>query len=314
MKVKRGGNLQWKTDKLLTEQVNGRSVNIDKLDTEGILRVINEEDQKVAAAVEREIPNIAKAVDAIVRTLGNGGRLVYLGAGTSGRLGILDAAECPPTFSADPGQVIGLIAGGEIALVKAVEGAEDDSEAAIEQLKAIGFSAHDILVGIAASGRTPFVLGGLSYANDLGACTIGLSFTPASRISCCAKLAVTPLVGPEVITGSTRMKAGTATKLILNMFTTAAMIRLGKVYGNLMVDVRPTNEKLRERAERIVVEAAGVSRAQATEALKLSANNVKTAIVMLKLGCSAEQAETILAGCDGYIARAITKGEKEMQQ
>lgn len=300
------------TDRLLTEAVNEQTVNIDELTTEQLVAVINREDSKVAAAVAQVLPQIAAAVEAITAAISQGGRLIYFGAGTSGRLGVLDAAECPPTFGVEPGVVIGLIAGGSKALVEAVEGAEDDEQGAISQFQEIGLTAADVVVGLAASGRTPYVLGGLQYAKHIGAFTVAVSCTPESAVAKLAKLAITPLAGPEVIAGSTRLKAGTAQKMVLNMLTTAVMIRLGKVYGNLMVDVRPTNDKLLERANRIVCLGAGVSREQAAAALRESGLNPKTAIVMLKRQCSARQAAGYLAAAGGFIRRAIAIDDKEM--
>ncbi|MEN6566733.1 MAG: N-acetylmuramic acid 6-phosphate etherase [Veillonellales bacterium] len=301
-------------DGLLTEAVNLQTANIDRLETDDLLKVINAEDSRIAGAVAKEIPRIAVAVEKITAAFEAGGRLVYFGAGSSGRLGVLDAAECPPTFGVEPGLVIGLIAGGDSALVQAVEGAEDQHDGAIRQFQTIKLGGRDVVVGLAASGRTPYVIGGLEYANKVGAFTIAISCTPESAVSKAAKLAITPLVGPEVITGSTRMKAGTAQKLVLNMLTTASMIRLGKVYGNLMVDVRPTNGKLMERAKRIVGQATGVSRERAGEVLAQAGFNPKTAIVMLKRGCSAEQASRYLAAAGGYIRKAITTMDEERER
>lgn len=299
-------------DGLLTETVNSLTTNIDELDTDQIIKVINDEDSKIAGAVAKESLSIAAAVDKITAALKGGGRLIYFGAGSSGRLGVLDAAECPPTFGVEPGLVIGLIAGGETALVQAIEGAEDDYDGAINQFQTIKLGARDVVVGIAASGRTPYVIGGLEYANKVGAFTIALSCTPESAVSKVAKLAITPLVGPEVITGSTRMKAGTAQKLVLNMLTTATMIRLGKVYGNLMVDVQPTNAKLIERARGIVAKATGVSRERAGEVLTQAELNPKKAIIMVKRHCSAEQASQYLAAAGGFIRKAISIRDEEM--
>lgn len=301
-------------DGLLTEAVNPRTVGIDTMDTSELLRTINDEDKTVAGAVAREIPNIAAAVDKVVAALRGGGRLIYIGAGTSGRLGVLDAAECPPTFGVEPGRVIGLIAGGNSALVQAVEGAEDDTCAAESQLKALRLAANDVVVGLAASGRTPYVISGLEYANRSGAFTVSVSCTPEPAAGKVAKLAITPVVGPEVIAGSTRMKAGTAQKLVLNMLTTAVMVRLGKVYGNLMIDVRASNEKLVERAKRIVAEATGTSRETAGEALALAGLNPKTAIVMIERHCSAEQAAAYLAAAGGFIRQALSIDEKESEK
>src|SRR5436305_346636 len=260
-------------ERLLTEQQNAASRDIGSKPTAEVLKIINDEDQKVAPSVAREIPQIAKAVDGIADAIERGGRLFYIGAGTSGRLGVLDAAECPPTFNVPPDLVQGIIAGGEAALAHATEATEDDPEQGKRDLLARGFTRRDVLVGIAASGRTPYVLGAVAAARELGALTIGISCTPDSELSRAVKIAITPLVGPEVIAGSTRMKAGTATKLVLNMITTAVMIRLGYVYGNLMVNVEPKNSKLEDRAKRIIAESAGVSYEQAGELLGKSAGN-----------------------------------------
>src|SRR5882672_5042875 len=265
---------------LLTEQSNPASAGIDRLGTEDMLRVINAEDQKVAAAVEREIPAIARAVEAIVDAMDRGGRLFYIGAGTSGRLGVLDASECPPTFSVPHELVQGIIAGGEPALSRATETTEDDPAIGARDVAARGFTARDVLVGIAASGRTPYVLGAVAEARRLGALTIGISCTPQSELSQAVAIAIEPLPGPEVVAGSTRMKAGTATKLVLNMLTTGTFIRRGYVYGNLMVNVQPKNSKLRARALRIIAMAAGVSEERAAELLAASGDNVRAAILM----------------------------------
>jgi N-acetylmuramic acid 6-phosphate etherase len=269
-------------ERLLTEQRNPASRDIDAKTTLEILEIINGEDQKVASAVEREIPQIAKAVDGIVAAIERGGRLFYIGAGTSGRLGVLDAAECPPTFNVSPELVQGIIAGGETALARATEASEDDPELGKRDLLANGFAAGDVLVGIAASGRTPYVLGAVEQARGMGALTVGISCTPDSQLSSAAVIAITPLPGPEVIAGSTRMRAGTATKLVLNMLSTATMIRLGYVYGNLMVNVQPKNAKLEDRARRIVAEATGLPYERAAELLTQAGGNVRTAIVMGK--------------------------------
>ena len=246
-------------EKLLTEQLNPASASIDTLPTVQMLEVINREDRKVADSVAQAIPAIAQAVDAIVAAMERGGRLFYIGAGTSGRLGVLDAAECPPTFSVPPDLVQGIIAGGEAALSRATETTEDDPAIGARDLGQRGFTARDVLVGIAASGRTPYVLGAVSEARRLGAVTIGVSCTPQSELSRAVDIAIEPLAGPEIVAGSTRMKAGTATKLVLNMLTTGTFIRRGYVFGNLMVNVQPKNSKLRDRALRIVSKAAGVS-------------------------------------------------------
>ena len=267
-----------------TEQRNSRTAQIDTMSTLSMVKLINEEDKKVAAAVGDEAEHIAQAVDVIAAQLKQGGRLVYSGCGTSGRLGVLDAVECPPTYSTDPGEVIGLIAGGNEAIFRAKEGAEDDEALGAEDLKKIGFGSKDVLVGIAASGRTPYVLGAMNYARKQGAHVIGISCNPGSQVEKTAEIAITPTPGPEVVTGSTRMKSGTAQKMVLNMLSTGAMIKLGKVYGNLMVDVKPTNAKLVERCKRIVCEATGVDYDTATEALEKCGYRAKVAIVMLKTG------------------------------
>ncbi|HXS95105.1 MAG TPA: N-acetylmuramic acid 6-phosphate etherase [Candidatus Limnocylindrales bacterium] len=292
-------------ENLLTEQSNPASAAIDSANTEEVLRIINAEDRKVACAVEREIPAIARAVDAIVETFQRGGRLFYIGAGTSGRLGVLDASECPPTFSVPPEMVQGIIAGGETALSQATETTEDDPGIGARDLAARGFTGSDILVGIAASGRTPYVMGAVAEARKLGAVTIGISCTPGSELSHAVDIAITPLVGPEVVAGSTRMKSGTAQKLVLNMLSTGAFIRLGYVYGNLMVNVQPKNTKLVDRARRIVSAAAGVPAARAAELLTAAGNSVRTAIVMGKAGISREEAERRLAQAGGRVTLAL---------
>jgi N-acetylmuramic acid 6-phosphate etherase len=263
---------------LLTEQANPASAEIDKLSTPEMLRVINTEDAGVAAAVAAELPQIARAVDGITETFERGGRLFYIGAGTSGRLGVLDASECPPTFNVPPDLVQGIIAGGEAALSRATETTEDDPAIGVRDLREHGFSSLDALCGIAASGRTPYVLGAIAEANRINGLTIGLSCTPGSELSRIAKIAITPLTGPEVIAGSTRMKAGTATKMVLNMLTTGAFIRRGYVRGNLMVNVQPKNSKLLDRSIRIISTATGVSNDEARRMLEHSGNNVRAAI------------------------------------
>jgi N-acetylmuramic acid 6-phosphate etherase len=265
-------------DALLTEQRNPASAAIDKLPTDQMLAVMNAEDARVPAAVAAEIPQIAKAVDAIAEALERGGRLFYIGAGTSGRLGVLDASECPPTFGVSPDLVQGVIAGGEPALSRAVEASEDDPAAGARDLLAHGFRTGDVLAGIAASGRTPYVLGAVEQARTMGAVTIGISCTPDSKLAQAVDIPITPLTGPEVVTGSTRLKAGTATKLVLNMLTTGAMIRRGYVYGNLMINLQPRNAKLKDRARRIVRDAVGISEAQAGELLEASGYDVRAAI------------------------------------
>ncbi len=293
---------------LLTETQNPASTTIDALPTADMLRVINTADQSVALAVERELPNIAHAVDGIVARLQNGGRLFYMGAGTSGRLGVLDASECPPTFNTPPDLVQGLIAGGDRALRHAVERAEDDPEQGKQDLAGRGFSSRDALVGIAASGRTPYVLGALDYARSLNALTIGLSCTQNSQVAQASEIAITPLSGPEVITGSTRMRAGTATKLVLNMLSTGVMIRMGYVYGNLMVNVQATNEKLQDRARRIIVCIAGVSYDEASRLLA-EAGSVRIAILMQKLRLTRGEAESRLVAAKGRLRAALDSGQ-----
>jgi N-acetylmuramic acid 6-phosphate etherase len=295
-------------DKLLTEQRNPASEGIDTRSTEEMLRIINSEDRKIAESVEREIPRIAQAVDAIVDRLDRGGRMFYIGAGTSGRLGVLDASECPPTFSVPADLVQGIMAGGEQAIAQAGEAAEDDAAQGVRDLEARGFSANDVLVGIAASGRTPYVLGAVAHARGLGAVTIGISCTPDSKLSRAVAIPIEPKPGPEVITGSTRLKAGTATKLVLNMLSTGAMIRLGHVYGNLMVNVQPKNEKLVERAIRIVADAAGVDREKAAASFTASDGRVKVAILMARLGVTREEAEARLNAARGRVSEALKHG------
>lgn len=290
---------------MVTEERNSTSENIDQLSTLEMVKVINQEDQKVALAVEQELSNIANAVDVISQAFVNGGRLIYCGAGTSGRLGILDASECPPTYGTDPNLVIGLIAGGHPAILKAVENAEDSRELGVADLKNIQFNQNDVLVGIAASGRTPYVIAAMEYAKSLGATVVSVSCNPQSRMVSLADIAITPVVGPEVVTGSSRMKAGTAQKLVLNMLTTGSMIKIGKVYGNLMVDVEATNAKLVERQKHIVMQATECSREEAEQALALANHHCKTAIVMILTGMTAEQAQHTLTQHKGFIRAVI---------
>jgi N-acetylmuramic acid 6-phosphate etherase len=293
-------------ENLLTEQANAASEGIDALPAERILEIVNAADRQVAEAVAREIPAIARAVDAIAAAMRAGGRLFYIGAGTSGRLGVLDAAECPPTFGVDHDLVQGIMAGGETALAHPTESTEDDPAIGARDLVEHGFTARDVLVGIAASGRTPYVLGALAEARRMGAVTAGISCTPDSELSRAVQIAITPLTGPEILTGSTRMKAGTATKLVLNMLTTAVFIRLGYVYGNLMVNVQPKNSKLLDRARRIVARAAGVTYEAAGELLAEAGNSVRAAIVMGKMGVDRETAERRLASAGGRISEVLT--------
>jgi|SRR5579863_7845994 len=292
-------------DGLLTEQRNPASEGIDALPTADVLSIINQEDCKVASAVAAEIPHIAQAVDGILELVRAGGRLFYIGAGTSGRLGVLDAAECPPTFQVPPEVVQAIMAGGEAALARATEASEDDPETGRRDLAVRGFRRGDALIGIAASGRTPYVLGAVDAANQLGALTIGISCTPASPLAHRARIAITPLVGPEVIAGSTRMKAGTATKLVLNMVSTALMIRLGYVFGNLMVNVQPRNTKLRDRATRIIAALTGLSYEGAAGLLLEAGESVPVAIVMARLALNRAAAEARLAAAGGRISEAL---------
>lgn len=290
---------------LISESRNPATMELDKLSTLAMLTCINDEDRKVPDAIRLVLPAVAQAVDLAADALKQGGRLIYLGAGTSGRLGVLDASECPPTFGVPHGMVIGLIAGGPGALLKAVEGAEDDIALGMRDLQDLQLTATDMVVGLAASGRTPYVIGALRYARELGCPTAAISCNPDSPIAQEAQVAISPVVGPEALTGSTRMKSGTAQKLVLNMLSTGAMIKLGKVYQNLMVDVKATNVKLVDRACRIVVEATGVSRAEAEHALRQTDFEVKPAILMLLKGVSAEQARQDLRQHHGYLRAAL---------
>ncbi|PHM43488.1 phosphoheptose isomerase [Xenorhabdus szentirmaii] len=292
---------------MVTESRNPASASIDQLSTLDMLQVINAEDKKVAVAVEKTIPYIAKLVDKVAEAFQQGGRLIYSGAGTSGRLGILDASECPPTYGTKPEQVVGLIAGGHQAILKAVENAEDNRELGADDLKRLHFNQQDVLVGIAASGRTPYVLGAMEYAKSVGATVAGISCNPVSPMTQLADIAITPMVGPEVMTGSSRMKAGTAQKLVLNMITTGAMIRIGKVYSNLMVDVEATNAKLIERQKNIVMAATECNRETAEKALNACGGHCKTAIVMILSDISAEEAKMLLEEHQGFIRPAIAK-------
>ncbi|NHB89300.1 N-acetylmuramic acid 6-phosphate etherase [Photorhabdus tasmaniensis] len=291
---------------MVTESRNPASTCIDTLPTLEMLRIINNEDKKVALAVEQTLPQVAKTVDKIVEAFCQGGRLIYIGAGTSGRLGILDASECPPTYGTRPEQVVGLIAGGHQAILRAVENAEDNRQLGKNDLQALNFNSKDVLVGIAASGRTPYVLGAMEYAKSVGATVACISCNPDSPMVQAADIAMTPVVGPEIITGSSRMKAGTAQKLILNMLTTGAMIRTGKVYGNLMVDVEATNAKLVERQKNIVMAATECNREQAEQALAECDGHCKTAIVMILAGINAQQAKALLEKNHGFIHSAIS--------
>ncbi|EJS70128.1 N-acetylmuramic acid 6-phosphate etherase [Bacillus cereus] len=290
---------------LTTECRNEKTMFLDEMKTLNLLEVMNEEDIKVAYSVQKELPQIAKAVEMIVASMKQGGRLIYLGAGTSGRIGLLDAVECPPTFNTDPSKVIGLIAGGESAFVKAVEGAEDSFTLSPKDLEGIQLTSKDVVVGIAASGRTPYVIAGLNYANQIGAGTVSISCNKESEIGRIATVAIEVVNGPEILTGSTRLKAGTAQKLVCNMLSTASMVGIGKVYGNLMVDLQLTNEKLVERAKRIIMDATECSYKVAEEYLVKANNQPKIAIVMILTSASYEEAVERLKAAEGFIRKAI---------
>lgn len=290
---------------LISESQNPASLAIDLEDSLGIVSIINEQDHQVSQAITDELPNIARAVDRIVAQLQAGGRLIYIGAGTSGRMGVLDAVECMPTFGVDEDLVTAIMAGGKQAMFRAQEGAEDNADAGAMDLQNIKLTATDVVVGIAASGRTPYVVGALKYARQLGAATIAVSCNPESAISQQADVAIAPVVGPEVITGSTRMKAGTAQKLVLNMLSTASMIKLGKTYHNYMVDVKTTNDKLLARGTRMVMEITGVSQQQAEQTLVQADHSVKTALYMILAGVDKTQAEADLSAADGFLRRAL---------
>ncbi|WP_426355206.1 N-acetylmuramic acid 6-phosphate etherase [Exiguobacterium sp. R-39] len=292
-------------EKLATERRNERTMSLDDMSVEDILTVMNEEDQTVASVIRQEIPVIKQVVDRVVQSFQSGGRLIYIGAGTSGRLGVLDAAECVPTFGVSPDMVVGLIAGGERALIKAVEGAEDSKTLAVEDLQALQLKANDTVIGIAASGRTPYVIGGLDYAREVGAVTAALSCNKEAIISQHADLQIEVETGPEVLTGSTRLKAGTAQKLVLNMISTASMIGVGKVYQNLMVDVQSTNEKLEIRAKRMIVEATGVELETAARYFTSANGHVKTAIVMILADVSYTEAVERLQRAHGFVRDAL---------
>ena len=294
-------------EKLTTEQRNPATEHIDELPTLDMVALMNAEDKKVAEAVEKILPQIARAIDLIAEKLQKGGHLFYMGAGTSGRLGILDAVECPPTYGTDYELVQGLIAGGATAIFQAKEGAEDDPALGRADLEEAGFAAKDVLVGIAASGRTPYVKGGLAYAKELGATAIALACAEQAEIAELSDLALLPVTGPEVVTGSTRMKAGTAQKMVLNMLSTGTMVKLGKVYGNLMVDVKATNEKLAERALRIVMAAAGCQRKEAEAALRRAGGQAKLAILIALTGCSPAEGRLQLGMAQGHLTKALKR-------
>ena len=297
---------------LTTEALNPRSMEIDQLDSLEIVRLINREDQQVIEAVASAAPDIAKVVDLVVEAFCRGGRLIYMGAGTSGRLGVLDASECPPTFSTPPEMVVGIIAGGDTALRRAIEGAEDSPQLGQTDLQSLGVNARDVVIGIATSGRTPYVLGGLQYARSVGARAIGLACNRGSALEPLCEIVITAVVGPEIVSGSTRLKAGTATKLILNSITTAAMVRIGKTYGNLMVDLRATNSKLVARSRRLVRLLTGIDEAAADELLQRADGRVKIAIVMHLRKIDAEAAEALLDNAGGHLRTVI--GDQPMDR
>jgi N-acetylmuramic acid 6-phosphate etherase len=288
-----------------SEHRNGASKNLDRMTAKEIVRLMNREDRKVAVAVNRELPAIARAVDAIVNSIRNGGRLIYVGAGSSGRMAVLDAAECPPTFGTSPKLVQALIAGGRAAVTGAVEGAEDSRKNGERDLRAHKLSRRDVVVGITASGTTPYVLSALKYAGKNGASTVAITVNPRTPVARVAKILIAPRVGPEILTGSTRLKAGTAQKMVLNMLSTAAMARLGHVYENLMIDVKPSNQKVSDRIVRILGEASGKSLSASEHALRQSGHNLRAALVMLKLGVDARAATTKLAKSKGDLREAL---------
>lgn len=292
-----------------TERRNPNTIEIDRVSTREMVKIMNREDALVAAAVGTQTAQIAVAIDRIADRLRQDGRLIYIGAGTSGRLGVLDASECPPTFNAPPELVVGIIAGGDHALRHAVENAEDRPDQGAADLRSFDLTANDAVVGIAASGRTPYVLGAIDYAREVGALTVGIACSPESPLASEVEIMIAPVVGPEVLTGSTRLKAGTAQKLVLNMLSTGVMIRLGKTYGNLMVDVRATNAKLRQRAIRIVADATGLEHEDAAEALRQAGGDVKTAIVATVLDIDADAARHRLRAAQGIVRQAISGGD-----
>ena len=298
-------NLLQTLSTLITEQRNPNSMHVDSLSALEIVQLMNQEDKQVPLAIEKCLPQIAQAVECIVAAFQQGGRLVYIGAGTSGRLGVLDASECPPTFGVSPEMVKGIIAGGERALRHPIEGAEDSKAQAVVDLQTIQFSSKDVLVGIAASGRTPYVIGALEYAKSLGSVTVSIASNPNSAMANIVDIAIATVVGPEVLTGSSRLKSGTAPKLVLNMLTTASMILMGKCYQNLMVDVQASNEKLKARAIRIVMQATDCDKALAEETLKQADQNAKLAIMMILSGLDRAQAEALLEKHQGKLQLAL---------
>ncbi len=294
---------------LVSENQNPETIDIDLLPSLQVLTKINQQDHLVSNAITQVLPQIAEAVDLIVASLKSGGRLVYLGAGTSGRLGVLDAVECVPTFGIKDGLVVAVMAGGESAMFKAKEGIEDSLEAAVTDLKSINLNDKDVLIGIAASGRTPYVIGGLNYARQIGVKTVSLSCNPNAEIAEITDIAILPVVGPEALTGSTRMKSGTAQKLVLNMLSTASMIRLGKSYQNLMVDVKATNKKLYARGTRMIMQVTGVEQAKAEVALEKSGKQVKLAILMLLADLEVESATKLLEDAGGFLRQALLNSQ-----
>ncbi len=296
---------------LTTETVNPASASIDTLSPVEIVHLMNAEDATIPQVIAREAESIASAITVITERIRSGGRLIYIGAGTSGRLGVLDASECPPTFSTPPEMVVGLIAGGDSALRKSAEGVEDHPEIAVEDLQSIDLTRADVIVGIASSGRTPYVIGALKYARSVGAFAIGLACNDGSALSQVADLMITPVVGPELITGSTRMKAGTATKMVLNMLTTATMVQLGKTYGNLMVDLRATNTKLVARSCRLVTLLTGISETQAKQELEKCDGELKTTVVMIRRGVAPDAAREILSDCGHQLRLALQTADGE---
>ncbi|AKO91781.1 N-acetylmuramic acid 6-phosphate etherase [Priestia filamentosa] len=292
-------------ERLGTERRNNETEELDTMSIQNILRIMNEEDKKVPEAIQKELENVERAVRLVVESFKSGGRLLYVGAGTSGRLGVLDAVECPPTFGTDPNLVKGVMAGGESAFIKAVEAAEDREDLGAEDMKLLNVTSNDTVIGIAASGRTPYVIGALRYARERGASTCTISCNKETAISALADVAIEVDTGPEVLTGSTRLKAGTAQKLLLNMISTVSMIQIGKVYKNLMVDVQPTNEKLVERSKRIIMEATSISYEEASTYYDQSKQNIKVAILMALTNCTAEEAETKLQASNGFVRQAL---------
>lgn len=296
--------MEEKISHLTTETRNPKSSELDTLSSLEIIQIMNEEDHKVAQAINQQLPNISKAVDVIVNQLNEGGRVIYFGAGTSGRLGVLDASECPPTFSSTD-EFIGIIAGGDKALRVPIEGAEDSLTLCVEDLKKLNLASKDVAIGLAASGRTPYCIGGLEYAKSLGCHTVSVTCNPNSKMSQIAEIGIDIEVGPEVLTGSTRLKSGSAQKMVLNMLSTASMVRYGKVYGNLMVDVSPTNEKLVKRAVKIVMDATGCDEVLAEKNLQEAHLKPKCAIVMIKKDCSYEDALVLLKNAKNFVREAI---------